>query len=87
MFTNIIRKGRGLIPRTLRFFCTSNLPEAAQIIKDKPQPLNEQVLHLESGQINVKFNDSSVSYELPEKISGATYGKLPLTLKTNRGST
>lgn len=80
MFTNLVRKGRALVPRTLRFFCQSNVPEVGQITKDKPQTLNEQVLHLESGQINVKFNDSSVSYELPEKISGATYGRCFVTI-------
>jgi hypothetical protein len=79
----LITKTRALPRVTLkRAFCSKPAAPAPSVAPSgaatdkKEKEFQEQTLHLADGnKINVKFDDTSVSYELPEKIGGTTHRK------------
>lgn len=61
-----------------RFFCSSKLeglvPSGEAAVKKGPEVFREQELKMKDGRkVDLKFNDHTVCYELPERIGGATY--------------
>lgn len=61
-----------------RLFCSAGapsiVPSSEATIKKSPEAFHEQRLTMKDGRkVDLKFNDHSVCYELPERVGGATY--------------
>lgn len=80
LFSSVLRPTRSSVLnlKRRRFFCIKPTQEVMTVAgsqSDKTgQSLNETSLMMKDGKkIEVKFNDHTVCYELPERIGGTTY--------------
>lgn len=84
--TRIIKKtSRSLTATPIRrLFCSQGQEQglAAPAIDaetlQRKQEYNEEILEIdEDNKVHIKFNDDYISYEIPDELSGTTYGKSP----------